>query len=327
VRCGQAANLADIQLFTSIPPRISRTNAAGEEIGESYQADCIASWINAGFAPTTINARSEDADSVSGVERITLERDASEVTGRPHPYFADLLSTIAQETQGPFALVNADILIPSPTGLAERVTSLTPGQMIIGRRLNVPHLGASGTPYFSGYDFFGAHSEDVASLARTQLVFGAPWWDHFFPLAMHLRGCRIKQLEPQVIHLRHDERWSLATYRALGDRFINEIQPLVGAGEYARHLRRILAGGGHGRRAAARDLTLHGLRPLDSDKQRRLILDRVGNLNLAVIDRLAPPPPSAGVRAPLRLRVQTKLLRLGGAKDIFSSTIRNSPKR
>src|SRR6266576_5139857 len=59
VRCGQVTHLADVQLFTSIPPRISRTNAAGDEIGESYQADCVASWMDAGFAPATINARSE----------------------------------------------------------------------------------------------------------------------------------------------------------------------------------------------------------------------------------------------------------------------------
>ena len=139
VRCGQGANLADVQLFTSVPPRISRTNSAGEEIGESYQAACIASWIDAGFAPATINARSERLDPESRLRQIRVERDASEITGKPHPYFGDLLSVIAEQT-GPFALVNADIVIPPSAGLAQRVKSLRPGQMIFTRRLDVAQV-------------------------------------------------------------------------------------------------------------------------------------------------------------------------------------------
>ena len=312
--------MADVQLFTSLPPRISRTNAAGDEIGESYQAFCIASWIDAGFAPSTVNARSEPIDPDVRVRQVTVERDASAITGKPHPYLADLLSAIAEQASGPFALVNADIVTPSGAALAKKVTSLRPGQMIFSRRLDVAELGTSGSPYFAGYDFFAAHSEDVAGLAKTRLVFGTPWWDHFFPLAMHLHGCEITQVEPQVIHLRHHERWDWATYRKLGDRFIAEVQPIVAEGEYAWHLRRILAGGTNGRRAV-RDLTrLRWWRTLNPEEQSQLVLRSVSNLNLAVIDRLAPPPPSSGIRAPLRLRLQAKLLRLGSASDIFSTT-------
>jgi hypothetical protein len=113
----------------------------------------------------------------------------------------------------------------------------------------------------------------------------------------------------------------LATYRKLGDRFITEMRPIAGNNDYAEHLRLLLASATHARRAAARDLTLRWLRPLDQEEQRRLLLDRVGNLNLAVIDRLAPPPPSSRVRAPFRLRLQSKLLRLNAASDSFSATI------
>lgn len=303
--------MADAQLFTSIPPRISRRSETGEEIGESYQADCIASWADAGFQPTTINGRSERSDPEQGVGRITLERDASEVTGKPHPYFGDLLSAVAAHTAGPFALVNADVLIPADTGLAERVRSLRPRHMLFGRRLNVRQLGAPGTAYFNGYDFFAAHGDDVTALAKTHLVFGAPWWDHFFPLAMHLRGFQLSQLEPLVIHLQHDDRWNMTAYRNLGDRFIAEMQPMLPDGEYARHLRRVVASRMDIRRAAARDLKrLRRWRPLSPEEQRCLVLDRVGDLNLTVIDRLAPPPPSSRVRTPLRLRVGAKLLRL-----------------
>lgn len=325
VRCSQVANLADVQLFTSIPPRISRADGAGREIGQAYQADCIESWIDAGFDPVTINARSERVEPESRLQRVTLERDASEITGKPHPYFGDLLSAVAERTKGPFALVNADILIPSSAALDVKVASIRPGEMIIGRRLDVAQLGASGTPYLYGYDFFAAHGEDVAALTETHLIFGAPWWDHFFPLAMHLQGVQITQLEPQIIHLQHDERWDFPTYRKLGDRFIAEIGPRAGVGGYARRLQRILGSDPSARRAAMKRATRpYRRRALDPERECQLILNRVGNLNVAVIDLVAPA--ASGVRKPLKLRIQATLLRLGGARHIFSAATDNSSK-
>lgn len=305
--------MVDALLFTSIPPKITRRNAAGEEIGPSYQADCIASWIEAGFSPATINARSESFSAEPPVRRVTVERDASEITGRPHPYFGDLLSAIASETDGPFALVNADILIPPSAGLSRRVTSLKRGQMIFTRRLDVARVGASGKPFFYGYDFFAAHGADAAALAKSQLVFGAPWWDHFFPLAMHLHGCRLTQLEPTIMHLHHVERWDWSTYRKLGDRFLAEIRPMIADGPYTEHLRRILAGG-------------RGSRLRRRERRDRLVVDRVSRLNVAVLERLAPPPASSGVRTPLKMSVADKLLGLSGASGSFSTTT-HTPRR
>jgi hypothetical protein len=300
--------LADALLFTSMPPKIARANAAGEEIGDSYQADCIASWIDAGFAPATVNARSESLSVEPRVRRITVERDASEITGRPHPYFGDLLSAIAGETDGPFALVNADILIPPSAGLSKRVRSLRRGQMIFTRRLDVARIDASGKPFFYGYDFFAAHSADAVPLTKSQLVFGAPWWDHLFPLAMRLHGCGLTQLEPQIIHLQHMERWDWTIYTKLGNRFVAEIRSMVADGPYTRHLRRILAGGKGG-----------WWPRLNPERRERLIDGRVSQLNLAVIDRLAPPPASSGVRTPLNQRVQETLFQLGAASGSFST--------
>jgi hypothetical protein len=311
--------LADIQLFTSIPPLISRTDAAGNEIGESYQAACVESWIDAGFAPTTINARAEHVDPRSRARRVTVERDASEITGKPHTYLGDFLATIAAQSDGPFALANADILVPASAGLAQKVASLRRGQMMISRRLNVSELGASGTPYFYGYDFFAAHSQDVTALTETHLIFGAPWWDHYFPLAMYLHGLQITQLTPQVIHLRHHHRWNSTTYRKLGERFVAEMRPLIGTGGYARRLGRILGSDLTERQAAAPAARRpHWKRLLDPENKRQFTLNRIGALNVAVIDHLAPPPPlPAGARTPLKLRIHAQVLRTGDSRDIF----------
>ena len=56
------------------------------------------------------------------------------------------------------------------------------------------------------------------------MVFGAPWWDHFFPLLMLMQGCRIYQIEPAAMHLNHTERWNRPVWEALGQRFVAEIK-------------------------------------------------------------------------------------------------------
>jgi hypothetical protein len=44
-----------------------------------------------------------------------------------------------------------------------------------------------------------------------------------FPLLMYMRGCRLYQTEPSVLHLNHTERWSEPVWRDLGLRFVDEI--------------------------------------------------------------------------------------------------------
>lgn len=259
-----------VPLFTSIPPAMARTNHAGDDIGRRYQQDCLISWEQAGFVATTINAKAEQLDL--DVRRIIVDRDASEVTGRPHPYFGDLLSAIAADVDGPFALVNADIAIPVQSRLAEMTQSLEPGEAIFSRRLDIVRV-ASGDPaaYKHGFDFFGAHTDNLSlDLLESRLVFGAPWWDHYLPLALHMHGQRVTQVAPEVTHMEHDERWSWTVWSGLGVQFISEIRRVARV-SYRARLRLICSG----------ETVMH------SERRRRATLRRVSNLNLAVLDRLS----------------------------------------
>jgi hypothetical protein len=257
-----------VPLFTSIPPAMVRTNDAGDEIGRQYQQDCLISWEEAGFTTTTINARAERLDL--DVRRITIDRDASEITGRPHPYFGDLLSAVAADIDGPFALANADIAIPAESRLAETTHSLKPGQVIFSRRVDVGPDGKIGA-YRHGFDFFAVHTSDLSrDLLESSLVFGAPWWDHYLPLALHMLGHRVTQIVPEVTHMEHDERWSWAVWSCLGRRFIDEIRPVATA-TYRARLRLICPRG----------------TPAQSETKGRATLGRVSDLNLAVLDRLS----------------------------------------
>src|SRR5690348_3754795 len=142
-------------LITSIPPRLSRL-VSGEEIGPSYQRNCVESWKRAGFEPISVNSTAED--QIEGTRTVAVSRDAFALTARPLVYFADLLAVASAEAcGGPFALVNADILFPPGSDLVAETMGLQPGQAILGRRADIAQLGqATGTVYPHGYDFFAA---------------------------------------------------------------------------------------------------------------------------------------------------------------------------
>jgi hypothetical protein len=169
---------------------------------------------------------------------VSVKQSASVITGRPQIFFADLLAVASVEAQGrPFALANADLILTPISDLAARAARLRPGELILSRRIDIDELGQSdGRPYPCGYDFFACHADDVCNLPDIGMVFGAPWWDHFFPLLMLIRGCRIYQIEPAAWHLKHAERWTGPTWEALGMRLVSEIKPHVVGKTYGLRL-------------------------------------------------------------------------------------------
>ena len=213
----------NIPLITSISPRIFRRNEKGDEIGEAYQLTCIESWRHAGFEPVSVNSINE-AYSHS-VRMIPVRRDASAITGRTHVFLADLLAVVSTEARGrPFVLMNADLVIPSTSALADRLSQICPGEFIFSRRIDIDQPGqADGVAPRWGYDFFAGHADDISELPNAGMVFGAPWWDYFLPLLMFMQGCRIYQIKPAVLHLNHTERWNWVAWKTLGQRFVAEV--------------------------------------------------------------------------------------------------------
>lgn len=278
--------MAEPLLFTSIPecaPR--RLDTRGNEIGASYQDACISSWRAAGFVPVTVNGPAEPADH--GIRQLVLGRDASEITGRPHVYLDDLAAAIADDTQGPFGLLNADIAIPPSAGLASVVASIEPGRFLFARRRDTADpTHDRGVPYHGGFDFFAGHTRDLRDVRDTGFVFGLPWWDHYFPLLMLMRGCRVTQLEPQVLHLEHDERWEPSTFDSFGERFVSAITRLARGG-YRSRFEAILGSQGESTGIGAR---LRGRSR--SMRRRHLTLTRIADLNLAYLDEEAPITPA-----------------------------------
>ena len=200
-------------------------DAAGREVGPEYQQVCIASWHTAGFEPISVNSAHEPAPV--GVVSKRVSRDASQVTGRPHIFIADMLDCgVEASAGGVFAIANADLVL-SPD-LGSLVAALRPGEIIISRRIDINDVGSrTGPANLYGFDFFAAHSEDVVTLPDIGLIFGAPWWDHWLPILMRMHGCRLVQIEPAVYHLVHNQAWSWDTWQILGHQFRRAARPLI----------------------------------------------------------------------------------------------------
>lgn len=215
-----------IPLFTSLPPRITRRNKHGEDIGEHYAASCFQSWQDSGFQPVTLNAASEDLSALSmpaAIDRRTLARDAGAVYGKPLPYFGDIIAEMKKHGDGVVALTNADIMLRLDAEDRRILRSLRPGQCIVSNRMDIDTPeNRTGEIYFHGFDFFALHTADLPDRLSDDLVFGMPWWDHFLPLWLYLSGLERVQISMDaVLHLRHDERWDSANWTAIGQRFLN----------------------------------------------------------------------------------------------------------
>jgi hypothetical protein len=271
-------------LVTSLPPRMSRLASNGDDIGSMYQKSCIESWRAASFHPVSINSSSEDYPH--SVSKVSLQRDARSVTGRPHVYFQDMLAAAVEEAEGkPFAITNSDLLLAAGTDLSDRVSSLRRGQVIFSRRIDIDEISSKeGLAWQYGYDFFAVHPDDIMGLS-TDMVFGAPWWDHFFPLMLHFGGCRIDQIDPhQFRHLKHEDRWDWDVWEKLGCRFMAELKASCHDAHTEWHRTEVIAAFDCELSSDSTSISHAGL-PLNLDIVPAL--HNVSDANLAYIDKIS----------------------------------------
>ncbi|MEM9974112.1 MAG: hypothetical protein AAF771_08010 [Pseudomonadota bacterium] len=295
-----------IPLFTSIPPRMSRMDGAGREIGHNYLRDCLVSWRNAGFRPITINANTEALHPLIeelDVEVIRVSRDASEVAGKPLVYMKDFLSAACSRSSGAIAITNADIRLAAAPALVKAITTLERGACVLANRLDTQTPGStSGKLYTDGIDFLCYHSQDLESFDADQFIFGLPWWDHFIPVNMLFRGVRPLDVPSDfAFHLEHDERWNYEDWRHFGYRYSRvTLQRARAAGDpFAVSLEKAARAG----RQSFHDyvaMIWRARRPKGRLKNQILTLSATARANLEVIQaRRVPVSPSS---APSRAR-------------------------
>jgi hypothetical protein len=219
---------------------MTRRTEDGRDIGADYQKQCVQSWKESGFTRViSVNTQREieaapglkSLASELGIEIVPVERDASQIVGRPFVYVADLMKVACEVAAGePFAFVNADIRLAPEAHASAAVTKIVaPKRFLLSRRTGVTHLNAqTGDQYFWGFDFFGVHPSDAEAVPDIGMIVGAYWWDHYFPLLMCARGAEPVQLpELGVMHLEHDERCDFKLWQKLGDQFLDQVTTLI----------------------------------------------------------------------------------------------------
>jgi hypothetical protein len=285
-----------IPLVTSIPPRISRQAPDGTEIGREYALQCIRSWRDSGFYPVSVNADSECVSELIDAEEIrlvTVERTSMDQYGKPLVYLGDFVRAASSVADGPVVLTNSDILIDMPEDTRKQIANLQPGQCVVSRRLDISTADSrTGDEYAFGYDFFAFHTRDLGEFSNDEFVFGLPWWDHFLPIHMLLRGLRLLPVEgPFAFHLAHDDRWDLDNWILLGRKFLKAVmdqssgrrQDAALAGDYARRCERAVLGSDMDLVSRAGTL-LRGLADRGREENEIRMLDRVAAASMRWVD-------------------------------------------
>ncbi len=252
-----SSSVSQLPLITSLPQSMKRISADGADIGSEYALACQRSWIQSGFEPISLNANDEIdeiPEDLKGIKFISVDRTARATTGKPHVYLHDMLDAARRITDGLVAITNADIVLNLSAETQSRIRQIKPGECLIAKRIDLqsPDLKNSGTEYFHGYDFFVFHTGDLNRYTSRDFIFGAPWWDHFFPIHMIMNGIRVRKIrEKSVFHLSHTERWNEDLWVQKGLLFLSEIlssphnargeEPSFSSADYLERLSRIAA--------------------------------------------------------------------------------------
>lgn len=249
-----------VPLVTSLPPGMLRPLADGRDVGAEYQAMCVASWREAGFADiVSVNAASELAAKPEiyalaerlGVRIASVDRDAKHITGKPHVFVSDLVRIGCEMAgSGNVAIINADILFTGERKADDLIGHAKPGQFAIARRVaaDLPG-GPTREPWYWGFDFYVGDAGDFRAAPDIGLVFGCAWWDHLFPALLYLAGKDMVHIEGSfAAHLEHEDRSSDAVRAKLGHDFLAKMQAFVRddakrtefTQRYARSLQRVI---------------------------------------------------------------------------------------
>ncbi len=202
-----------VTLYTSLPPTLRRSSQ-GRDIGEAYQAKCLQSWKDAGFALVSVNTEAEiaalrpchpDIDFLPGTD------------GRPR--IVELIRHIAASGHAISGIVNADIVFLKGEEVAADVIACAHDGVVMIERINVsPDTMRPTLVSCCGFDAFIFDTRRLTTLAMDRdLRIGDTWWDYCFPLAIHSNGGQLRRSRaPLLLHLDHPQGWDSAQYLANG---------------------------------------------------------------------------------------------------------------
>ena len=206
-------------VVTSIPP-ITKRPLSGSvyDFGAAYQAQCVRSWIDAGFQVLSVNAP-EEIEIVAGlfpnIKVLRAKRDERGRFGRPLVPISELIDAL-REAGEPFGgIINADIRLQNFPEIRKLCDSLRLKQLAYVKRQDIGSpTDIFGRPYSFGIDAFFFDVEAVSSLDLRDLTLGVPWWDYYVPLDALFSGIELFEWPHQIAqHLWHAQKWEKDLWR------------------------------------------------------------------------------------------------------------------
>lgn len=183
----------------------------GRNLDLQHQA--VASWQKLGFGVLSFN-RADEIERLKqdfpGIDFHDPGRDASEVTGKPLIYLADILNYFVGHGTGVFGIVNSDILLDPSGDLRACMLKEARESLVVATRVEIDQpLSRQGRRNLWGFDAMFLDSGMARRFTDCGFCLGMPFWDYWMPMTAALNGLPFKQIKSDVaFHVRHAEAWS-----------------------------------------------------------------------------------------------------------------------
>jgi hypothetical protein len=203
----------------------------GVDFGISYQRACIYSWVTAGFRVVSIN--SEEEIEILRESDFPVEYISSP---SPRPKIIEFLTEARESRSELMGIINADCLLLNYPGFVENILSGAKDGLVIVERINIDpnSLLPTGQSCF-GFDALFFNRSDVCKVdIDPNLVVGQPWWDYWLPMEFAISGIKLMRPHwPLIVHLDHDQGWSLTNWSEYGRKCISHFFDVAEAGNSA----------------------------------------------------------------------------------------------
>lgn len=236
--------LDSIVCITSVPPKICRPLANGNDVGLDYLQACLQTWLKTGAKMATLNRPSELPclpPVPAEVSRVPIEGDTALYKNRFGPSLGAMAD--AGRDNDIVGIFNADTYLFDSAALKNMLQTEAKDTLIFARRIDVENFGgALRTLNKTGVDAIFFDRERFMPMFSDPDVgtfqMGVPWWDVLVPTVAGFYGHVACIDEPFVAHMDHLQAWESKEYLRVGvlarDTMLRQARKMAGVSAEAR---------------------------------------------------------------------------------------------
>lgn len=202
-------------ILTSISPKHANANA---------QAIAIASWIDHGYTPVSLNSAKEVEairHQYPGVQFVATEANSRNLYKQPYVLIDAFIDYARAEGLPHAMIVNSDIAISDKDGLIGGYLHRSSDALVFSNRFDHNGDGANPTRYDYGFDAFIVNERFYNILPRSLFAMGQTWWDYWLPYRFIKSGVPAHLVkEPLFLHHRHPTQYDQKEWERMTEHFV-----------------------------------------------------------------------------------------------------------